>query len=203
VPEPLKALAVNCTLKPSPADSSCDLLLSQVCARFEEQGVSTTTVRAVDFDIKPGVRSDEGPGDQWPGIRQQILDAQILVLGTPIWLGHPSSVCQRVLERLDAMLGEQDDDGRLILTDRVAAVVTVGNEDGAHHVAAELYQALVDVGFSVPPSAQVYWVGEAMGGVDYKDLDEVPEKVGQTMRDVARQATHLARVLQASPYPPG
>jgi multimeric flavodoxin WrbA len=199
----LKALAINCTLKPSPAESSCGVLLAQVCAAFEEHDVATTTIRAVDHDIKPGVRSDEGPGDEWPDIRQQMLDARILVLGTPIWLGHPSSVCQRVLERMDAFLGEEDDQGRMITLDRVAVVVTVGNEDGAHHVGAELYQGLVDVGFTAPPSAQVYWVGEAMGSVDYKDLDGPPEKVAQTTKDVARHAAHLARLLAGSGYPTG
>ena len=199
----LKALALNCTLKASPDESSTARLLSQLCAQLEEHGVSTTTVRVVDHDVKAGVTSDEGDGDEWPAIRRQILDAQILVLGTPIWLGHPSSVCQRVLERMDALLGEEDDQGRMITFDRVAVVAAVGNEDGAHHVGAELFQGLVDLGFTVPPSAQVYWVGEAMGSVDYKDLDEPPEKVVQTTKDVARHAAHLAGLLAGAPYPPG
>ncbi len=199
----LRAVAFNCTLKPSPAATSTGLLLSQLCEQLETHDVTTTTIRAVDHDIKPGVRSDEGPGDAWPDIREQILDAQIVVIATPVWLGHPSSVCQRVLERMDAFLGETDDDGRMVTFDKVAVVVTVGNEDGANHVGAEVYQAMVDVGFTVPPSAQVYWVGEAMGSVDYKDLDEPPEKVAQTTKDVARHAAHLAGLLQGSPYPPG
>ena len=85
------------------------------------------------------------------------------MIGTPIWLGHPSSICQRVLERLDAFIGEEDDQGRIISTDRVAILATVGNEDGAHHVAAEVYQALVDVGFTIPANGQVYWVGRGHG----------------------------------------
>ena len=200
---PVQALALNCTLKASPAETSTGVLLSQLCEALEANGVTTTTVRVADHDVKPGVTSDEGAGDEWPAIRQQILDAQILVIGTPIWLGHPSSICQRVLERLDAFIGEEDDQGRIISTDRVAILATVGNEDGAHHVAAEVYQALVDVGFTIPANGQVYWVGEAMGSVDYKDLDKPPEKVAQTIEDVARHGAHLARVLAASPYPPG
>lgn len=197
----LTAVALNCTLKPSPAPSSTDLMIELVAHELERKGCETSVVRVVDHDVKPGVRSDEGDGDAWPAIRRQILDAQVLLLATPIWMGNPSSVCRRVLERLDAFLGEEDDEGRVISYDRVAIVGTVGNEDGAHNVGAQLYQALGDVGFTIPPNAQAYWVGEAMGSVDFDDLDEVPEKVRQTAADVARNAVHLASLLAASPYP--
>jgi multimeric flavodoxin WrbA len=171
----LRAVAFNCTLKPSPADSSCELLLTHLLSHLSERGVEGEIVRVADFDVKPGVTSDEGDGDQWPALREKVLAADVFVLGTPIWLGHPSSICQRVLERLDAFLGEQDDLGRMISYDRVGCVAVVGNEDGAHHVFAELAQGLSDVGFTIPASGSAYWVGEAMGSVDLKDLDEIPE----------------------------
>ncbi len=154
-----------------------------------------------DYDIKPGVTSDEGEGDDWPMFRQKVLAADILVLGTPIWLGHPSSLCQRVLERLDAMLGETDGQGRMIAVDRVACVAVVGNEDGAHNVAANLFQGLNDVGFSIPAVGSTYWVGEAMQGTDYKDLPQTPEKVAQTTAMMARHCAHLAGLLRQARYP--
>jgi multimeric flavodoxin WrbA len=197
----LTAFALSCTLKPSPAESSTDLLTRQLLDRLGEHGVETEMVRAVDHDIKPGVSSDEGDGDEWPALREKVLAADILVLGTPVWMGQPSSVVKRVLERMDAFLSEEDEKGRMVTLDKVAVVVTVGNEDGAHAIAGNLYQALSDIGFTIPPQGQTYWVGEAMGSTDYKDLDEVPEKVGQTTADLARFATHLARVLKADPYP--
>ncbi len=89
----LRALAINCTLKTSPTSSSCGLLLSQTMHELEKLGVTCEQIRAVDFNIKPGVTSDEGAGDEWPAIRKKVLDADILLLGTPIWLGHPASVC--------------------------------------------------------------------------------------------------------------
>ncbi len=200
----LRAFALSCTLKPSPSDSSTDLLTQQLLDRLGEHGVETEMVRAVDHDIKPGVTSDEGEGDAWPGLREKVLAADIVVLGTPVWMGQPSSVVKRVLERMDAFLSEEDDTGRRMVTlDKVAVVVTVGNEDGAHAIAGNLYQALSDIGFTIPPQGQTYWVGEAMGSTDYKDLDEPPEKVAQTTADLARLATHLARVLKADPYPAG
>jgi multimeric flavodoxin WrbA len=199
----LRALALNCTLKSGGSDgSSTDLLLAQVLAALDGHGVSTEPpVRVVDLDIKPGVTSDEGDGDEWPQLRQRILDSDILILGTPIWLGQPSSIAKRVLERMDAFLGETDDEGRMVSYDRVAIVAVVGNEDGAHHVSAELYQALSDVGFTVPANAITYWVGEAMQGTDYKDKQPAPEKTAKATAAAVANAVHLARLLKADGYP--
>jgi multimeric flavodoxin WrbA len=199
---PLTAFALNCSLKSSTESSSTDKLLDELLFALKEHGVSANgTVRVADCNIAAGVTSDQGPGDDWPGLRRQILDADVFVLGTPIWLGHPSSNAQRVLERLDAFLGEQDVDGRMISVDRVALVAVVGNEDGAHHVAAELFQGLNDVGFTIPANGMTYWVGEAMQGVDYKDLPGGSEKVHNATKLAASQAAHLARVLADHPYP--
>lgn len=199
---PITAVAINCTLKRSPSSSSCEKLLSEVAGELHTLNVECNLIRAVDYDILPGVTSDEGPDDAWPDLRQRILAANILILGTPIWLGHPSSVCQRVLERMDAFLGELDDAGRMAAFGHVAGVAVVGNEDGAHHVSAELFQALNDVGFTLPASVTTYWVGEAMQGVDYQDLPVKPEKVAQATRALALNCVHMARLLQSDPYPP-
>jgi multimeric flavodoxin WrbA len=201
---PLRAIALNCTLKTSPATSSTDVLLGELCDALRKEGVEVDEpVRVVDLDIRPGVTSDEGDGDAWPDVCRRILDADILVLGTPVWMGQPSSVAKRVLERLDALLDETDDAGRIVSYDRVAVVAVVGNEDGAHHISAELFQALNDVGFTIPAGGVTYWVGEAMGNTDYKDLDPKPEKVLSTTATVARNAAHLAGLLAARGYPPG
>lgn len=197
----LSALAINCTLKPSPNASSCGLLLSQAERELEKLGVACEQIRAVDFNIKPGVTSDEGAGDDWPAIREKILAADILLLGTPIWLGHLSSVCQRVLERLDAFIGEVDDQQRMVSYGRIACVAVVGNEDGAHHVVAELYQGLNDVGFTIPANGCTYWVGQAMGSIDYKDVQDPGEKIAKTNAMLARNAVHLATLLKQSGYP--
>jgi multimeric flavodoxin WrbA len=198
----LSAFALNCSLKSSAEASSTDKLLGEVFAALESHGVSAKgTVRVADHLIRPGVSSDEGDGDEWPALRQQILDADIFVLGTPIWMGHPSSHAQRVLERLDAFLGETDRSGRMVSLDRVAIVAVVGNEDGAHHVAAELFQALSDVGFTIPAAGMTYWVGEAMHKTDYKDLPSGSDKTDQATKTAAANAAHLARLLAAQPYP--
>ncbi len=199
----LTALVLVGTLSPSPAPSSSELLGRQVLSALEPHGVTGSIVRLVDHDIRPGVQVDMGPGDAWPAIRQQVLAADILVVATPIWMGQPSSVTKRALERLDAELSEKDDEGRLLTYGKVAAVAVVGNEDGAHHVSAELFQALDDVGFTLPAGAVTYWVGQAMGSVDYQDLDETPEEVSATTATLAANTAHLARLLRSAPYPPG
>jgi len=170
-------------------------------AAMEPLGVATEFLQLADYDIKPGVTSDEGNGDTWPDIRRRILNADILIMGTPIWMGQPSSVCKRALERMDAFLEEKDDEGRMVSYGRVAAVAVVGNEDGAHHVSAELFQALNDVGFTIPANAVTYWVGEAMGSVNFVDLTEIPEVVRSTLDLVARNTAHAARLFKAQPYP--
>ncbi|WP_426702609.1 flavodoxin family protein [Rhodanobacter sp. Col0626] len=200
-PPSLSALGMNCTLKRGPEDSSTQKLLDQILHAMKPHGVDTSSVRVVDHDIKPGVKTDEGDGDEWPTLRRQVLDANILVLASPIWMGQPSSVAKRVLERMDAFLGDIDEQGRYPTFGRVAVVAVVGNEDGAHHVTAELYQALADVGFSIPGGSSAYWVGEAMGSTDYKDLKRTPKKLADTIETLACNAAHLAALLKERPYP--
>lgn len=199
---PLRALALVCTLTPSDAESSSQVLARQVLEALAEHEVIGDFVRLVDHDIRPGIQLDMGEGDEWPAIRQRIIDADILIVATPTWLGQHSSVAQRMLERLDAELSEKDDAGRPHTYGKVAVAAVVGNEDGAHHISATLFQALNDVGFTVPAGAVTYWNGEAMHTTDYKDLDETPEAVASTTATLAANAAHLARLLRSAQYPP-
>ena len=198
---PLRAYGLNCTLKSSDESSSTQKLLDQLLRALGKHDVETASDRVANFNVKPGVTADEGEGDEWPQLRKRIMEADILVVATPIWMGQPSSVCKRVLERLDAVLSEIDDDGRYPTFGKVAVAAVVGNEDGAHHCCAEIYQALTDVGFTVPGASPPYWVGEAMGSTDYQDLERTPRKVAETVRTIASNAAHLAQLLKKSPYP--
>jgi multimeric flavodoxin WrbA len=196
----LHALALVCSLKPSPEPSSSEKLAREVLAALEEQGASHEVVRVVDHDVKPGVQVDMGDGDEWPQIREKLLAADILVFATPTWVGHMTSVAQGVLERLDGELSETDDSGRPLITGKVAVVAVVGNEDGAHHISAAAFQALADVGFTIPAQGVTYWNGEAMQGVDYLELEQTPEPVAQATKTLAENAAHLARLLKADSY---
>lgn len=199
--KPLTALVINCSLKPSPAQSSTDKLAGELLDQMATLQVAGNTLRAADYNIMPGVEKDMGEGDDWPMIRQQVLAADILVMATPTWMGHMTSIAQRVLERLDAELGEADDQGRYPTYGKVAVVVAVGNEDGAHNISADLFQGLNDVGYAIAPNAVTYWNGNAMGKIDYKDLDEIPEEVATATKMAAINTVHLANLLASQEYP--
>ena len=200
---PLIAQPINCTLKRDEGtQSSTDAMIRLVGTALEGLGVSVAeTIRIASHNVLAGVTSDEGDGDDWPGIRERILAADILVFGTPIWMGQAGSVAKRVLERMDAFLDETDAEGRMPSYSKVAVAAIVGNEDGAHAVSAQIFQALNDVGWTIPAVAACYWVGEAMGSVDFKDLPKTPEKVAKTAKMVAGNAAHLAGLLKNNPFP--
>lgn len=197
----LTALALNCTLKPSADPSSSELMARQYLDALAEHDVDGSLVRVVDHDVRPGVQPDMGDGDQWPAIREQVLAADIVVIVTPTWVGQMSSVANRVLERLNAESSETGDDGNPILYGTVALVGVVGNEDGAHKITADLFQALDDTGLTIPAQGGTYWNGEAMHTTDYNDLDEAPEATIETLRTASANAVHLARLLAREPYP--
>lgn len=199
---PLTATAINCSLSAKGRASSTDAMIAVLAEHFAAHDVTVgKPIRIAAHHVKWGVSSDEGDGDDWPAIREAILASDILIFGTPIWMGQISSVAKLVLERMDAVLSETDDQGRMPSYPKVAVAAIVGNEDGAHWASSQLFQSLNDTGWTIPAVAACYWVGEAMGSVDYKDLDHRPRKVTETAKMVAGNAAHLARLLKASPYP--
>ncbi|MBB1025697.1 MULTISPECIES: flavodoxin family protein [unclassified Dietzia] len=198
----LNAIALVCSLKASPAESSSDLIARQVLDELASHGIDGDTVRVADFDVRPGVEDDMGDGDQWPRILDRIKTADVLVLATPTWVGHMSSIAQRVLERLNAQLSETDEQGRPAMFGKVAVTAVVGNEDGAHKIVADTFQGLNDIGFTIPAQGCTYWNHEAMNPKDYADLDETPSAVSSTIATLSANAAHLARLLRAERYPP-
>jgi len=197
----LTALALVCTLKASPQDSSSELLATQILDELATHGVTGSSLRVVDFAVAHGVTIDEGEGDEWPSIRARILAADILIVSTPTWVGQLASPGMQVLERLDAELSETDDKGRPSMYDKVAVVGVVGNEDGSHHIVSQLFQGLGDLGFTIPAQGSTYWNDVAMGGRDYNTLDETPKSVADATKALAANAAHLAKLLSATPYP--
>ena len=195
----LRALVINCTLKPSPAPSNTEALARVVAEAMEKDGVTVDWVRAVDHDIKPGVESDMGPGDDWPAIRAKVLASQIVIIASPTWVGKPSSVAQRVIERMDAMISETDDQERPVAYNKVAGVVNTGNEDGAHHVIGEIAGALGDIGFTIPGQAWTYWHLGPGAGPDYLDEQRGHDWADKTGRAMAQNLVTVARALAVTP----
>lgn len=199
----LKAIIFECSLKPSPAKSSTQKLSSELAVALENEGAKTEQIRVVDHAILPGVEPDMGEGDEWPALRTKMLASDIVIIATPTWAGQHSSVAQRVIERLDAELSETDKRGLPSVYDKVSGAVVVGNEDGAHHISAIIFQALNDFGFTIPPASATYWNGEAMSGTDYNDLKATPESIDSTTKQMAKNLVHAATLLKQHPYNAG
>ncbi|MEJ7584372.1 MAG: NAD(P)H-dependent oxidoreductase [Acidimicrobiales bacterium] len=198
----LSAVIVNCTLKRSPAVSNTQGLLDLVGAILEANGVAVHTVRAVDHDLPPGVQPDMREHgwdeDDWPDLFARVMDAQILVIGTPIWLGEKSSICTRIIERLYGNSSELNEKGQYAYYGRVGGCIVTGNEDGVKHCAMNVLYSLQHLGFSVPPQADAGWIGEAGPGPSYLD----PGSGGPENDFTNRNATfmtwnllHLARLI--------
>ena len=199
----LQAIFLNCTLKQSPAVSNTQALIDKVVGLMERQGVATRTVRIVDFEVLTGISSDLGGADDWPGILTAIEESDIVVIGTPIWLGHMSSICQRVMERLDDTFSAYDGaNGQFPLYNKVGAVIVTGNEDGAQATSSEVLYALQSFGCTIPPNSDVYWVGDAGAGPSYiaahAERHFYTNKVAAWM---AYNTVWAARVLREHPFP--
>jgi multimeric flavodoxin WrbA len=198
----MRALFLNATLKPSPEPSNTEALARVVAEALTAEGVEVSWVRLADHRIDPGVVSEAvRDGDEWPAIHAQLLAADILVMATPTWVGQPSSLCQRAIERMDAMLSETDDDGVPVAYNKVAGIVVTGNEDGAHHVIANVGQCLNDIGYAQPGQNWTYWnKGPGPSEEEYATSDE-QEWSKTTGLACASNVLHLARALRAQPIP--
>jgi|25_taG_2_1085351.scaffolds.fasta_scaffold01021_3 multimeric flavodoxin WrbA len=203
----IRALIVNCTLKKSPITSNTEALINKVINQYEILGVETEYVRLVDYNILPGVSSNEGSGDEWPMIFEKILDSEILIVGSPIWPGGPqSSVCVRFLERLDSLFHEKklmdSETGQFLVYNKVAGAVVTGNEDGAHATSKNILWALEEYGFTIPANVTTYWVGDAGPGPSYIQAGgEAALYTNKTLRYMVHNTTFLAKLLKENPYP--
>ena len=169
----LRALFLNCTLKRSPEQSHTEGLMNVARAIMERNGVAVEMLRPVDYRIAPGVypdMTDHGwDADDWPVVYEKVRAADILVIGTPIWLGDKSSVCTRVVERLYSTSADLNDSGQYVYYGRVGGCVVTGNEDGIKHCAMNVLYSLQHLGYVIPPQADAGWIGEAGPGPSYLD----------------------------------
>jgi multimeric flavodoxin WrbA len=169
----LSAIYINCTLKRSPEPSHTQLLMDRSIGIMRENGVTVTNVRAIDHDIATGVWPDMTEhgweADAWPQLFEQVIAADILVIGTPIWLGEKSSVCTKVIERLYGNSSLLNSAGQYAYYGRTGGCLVTGNEDGIKHCAMSVLYGLQHLGYTVPPQADAGWIGEAGPGPSYGD----------------------------------
>lgn len=195
----MQAVILNCTLKPSPSTSNTEALAWAVIDELERQGVVTELIRIVDKHVPPGVATKVSDDDDWPAIHDKLLEADILVIASPTWMGHPSSVAQRVLERMDAMISETTDNGLPVAYNKVAGVVCTGNEDGAHHVISEISGALIDIGYTIPGQAWTYWNKGPGPGESYTETDYRHDWSITTGKTAGSVLAAVARALESAP----
>jgi multimeric flavodoxin WrbA len=199
----LSALFVNCTLKPSPQPSHTRGLIDVSRHVMDAHGVRTEVIRAVDYDIVPGVWPDMTAHgwdrDAWPELYAKVEQADILVLGSPIWLGDKSSVCTRVIERLYGNSGQLNEAGQYAFYGKVGGCLITGNEDGIKHCAMNILYSLQHLGYVIPPQADAGWIGEAGPGPSYLDPGSGGPENDFTNRNTTFMTwnlLHLARMLQ-------
>ncbi|MEQ6168697.1 NAD(P)H-dependent oxidoreductase [Ekhidna sp. MALMAid0563] len=201
----LSALFVNCTLKKSPRQSHTQGLMQVSMDIMEKEGVSVEYLRFVDHDIPYGVYPDMTEhgykSDEFPALFKKVMKADILVIGTPIWLGEKSSVATKLIERLYGMSGKQNDKGQYIYYGKVGGCVITGNEDGIKHCAMSMLYALQHLGYSIPPQADCGWIGEAGPGPSYMDKEAKAYENAFTNRNttfMTYNLLHLAKMLKAN-----
>jgi multimeric flavodoxin WrbA len=199
----LRALFVNCTLKPAPEQSHTQGLLDISRTIMQRQGMSVDQIRAVDHDLAPGVYPDMtehgAATDEWPELYPRVMGADILVLAGPVWLGDNSSVMKRVVERLYACSGMLNEQGQYAYYGRAGGCLITGNEDGAKHCAMNVLYSLQHLGYAIPPQADAAWVGEAGPGPSYLDPGSGGPENDFTNRNTTFMTwnlMHLARLLK-------
>ena len=199
----LSALFLNCTLKRSPETSHTEGLIDISRAIMEANDIRTEVLRPVDHSIASGVYPDMTehgwPVDEWPGISEKVMSADILVIGSPIWLGDKSSVCTHVIERLYSSSGELNEAGQYAYYGRVGGCLITGNEDGIKHCAMNILYSLQHLGYVIPPNADAGWIGEAGPGPSYLDPDSGGPENDFTNRNTTFMTwnlMHFARMLK-------
>ncbi|EAP75954.1 flavodoxin family protein [Roseovarius nubinhibens] len=209
----LRALFINTTLKRAPSESHTKLLLNASAAIMTQQGISVDHVHMLSHHIPPGIYPDMTEHgwdrDDWPLVWDKVKAADILVIGSPLWLGEESSVCRVLIERLYGMSGQLNDKGQSIFYGKTAGCVITGNEDGIKHAAMTIGYAMNHLGFTIPPQADCGWIGEAGPGPSYGDEKEDGSRVGFDNEFTQRNTTimtwnliHLTRMLKdAGGYP--
>ncbi len=199
----LKALFLNCTLKPSPELSHTEGLIAISRAIMEANNVSTEVIRPVDYKIAHGVYPDMtergADVDDWPVLEEKVMAADILVLGTPIWLGEKSSVCAQVIERLYSSSGILNEHGQYSYYGRVGGALITRNEDGVKHCAMNMLYSLQHLRYVIPPQADAGWIGESGPGPSYLDTGSGGPENDFTNRNTTFMTwnlMHFARMLK-------
>lgn len=197
----LKAVFLNCSLKSSEEVSNTEGFINDVQVHYNQLGVTSEIIRLADYKIAFGVEEDMGGDDQWPEVLEKVKAADIVVIGTPIWLGEKSALANLAIERLYGSSSVTNDKGQAVFYNKVGGAVVTGNEDGAKHSAASILYGLSHIGFVIPPNVDAYWVGEAGPGESYIKAGRENDFTKSAIERLAYNTYHLAGMLKNNPIP--
>ncbi|MFC2949863.1 flavodoxin family protein [Virgibacillus sediminis] len=197
----LKALYLNTSLKKSGEDSNTGALIDKSVEWMKKEGVDTEVVRIADYHIEPGMSADMGNGDQWPIVMKKVMEADMIIMGTPIWNGEKSSLASLVMERLYAQSGETNEKEQAIYYNKVFGAIVTGNEDGAKEAGRSILFGMLNIGFTIPPNVIAYWVGEAGPGPSYIEAGQDSDFTKSNTRMMTYNLIHFARLLRTHPIP--
>lgn len=197
----LKAVILIASLKSSEEKSNTEALATKVQQIYSNENVESEIIRLADYAIAYGISPNLGDGDEWPSIFEKVKEADILIIGTPLWLGEKSSIATLAIERLYGSSSETNDKGQAIYYNKVGGVIVTGNEDGAKHASASILYGLSHIGFVVPPNVDTYWVGEAGPGPSYIEAGQDNEFTKKHVEMLAYNTLHFARMLKKNPIP--
>ena len=198
----LRALFLNCSLKPSPHKSNTQALIDKVDEQLKSLEVETESVRVLDLNVRFGTAMDEGDGDGWPALLDKIRAADILIIATPIWLGERSSIAKLVAERLDATTYQLDDRKQHEMYGKVGGAIVVGESDGAQASIKSILYDMSIAGLTIPPNSDVYWTNEAGLGGPYLDAKgDTCYFVNERVRWMAHNLVYFAGLLKDHPIP--
>lgn len=199
----LKALVLNCTLNKSPQVSNTRALINEAITIFEDNGVSTEVLTMADYTIDYGITAEAvSDKDEWPEIFEKVKEADILIIGSPIWLGEQSSIATQTIERLYGGSSLTNEKGQYMYYNKVGGVVVTGNEDGAKNVSRYVLYSLSHIGFTIPPNVDTYWVGEAGPGPSFIEAKGYEnEFTMQHVKIMAYNLIHFAKMLKEHPIP--
>jgi multimeric flavodoxin WrbA len=198
----LNALVLNCSLKPSEETSNTQALIDRSLNILKDNDIEVEVVRLADYNIAYGITDDAGEGDEWPHIFEKVKAADILIIGTPLWLGEKSSIAALAIERLYGASSMTNEKGQSIFYNKVAGVIITGNEDGAKNAARSILYALSHIGFTIPPNVDPYWVGDAGPGPSYIEAGgDEHEFTQKSVKTMSYNLAHFANLLNEHPIP--
>ena len=197
----LRALFLNTTLKYGDEKSNTEALADEVFDIYRKNGVETESLRITDYNVPFGISDDLGGGDEFPQILKKVEAADIVIIGTPIWLDEKSSVAKLLIERLYGSASLTNDKGQSIFYNKVGGVVVTGNEDGGKAAAKSILYSMAHNGFTIPPNVNTYWVGDAGPGPSYMEAGTDNEFTKSHVKMLAWNTMHLARLFKEHPIP--